>query len=230
MNKTKKFDLYRLDAHHKLYISLTLAVICFFATRGSVSASTQFMICWLTYACSSLLLAGLTMFNVHPEVMHRDAHVQDSSRTLVFLFALFAAVASLFAIVILMKNSKTTDQGQLTMHILLSLACVVSSWLLVHSIFTFRYAHFFYCDLEKDDDDDRSVDPGGLEFPKENKPDYIDFTYFSFVIGMTFQVSDVQISSREIRRLALLHGLLAFAFNTVIVALSINIIAGMIQN
>lgn len=70
---------------------------------------------------------------------------------------------------------------------------------------------------------------GGLAFPNDPEPDYLDFAYFSFVVGMTFQVSDVQITSSQIRRLALLHGLLSFGYNTVIVALSINIISGFIK-
>ena len=68
---------------------------------------------------------------------------------------------------------------------------------------------------------------GGLIFPGEDKPDYLDFAYFSFVLGMTFQVSDIQISSKPLRKLALLHGILSFGFNTIIVALTINIIAGL---
>ena len=67
-----------------------------------------------------------------------------------------------------------------------------------------------------------------LQFPDEHEPDYLDFAYFSFVLGMTFQVSDVEISSKEIRRMALLHGFLSFIYNTVIVAFSINIISGLI--
>jgi uncharacterized membrane protein len=75
----------------------------------------------------------------------------------------------------------------------------------------------------------RKEKPGGLEFPGNEEPAYMDFVYFSFVIGMTFQVSDVQITSKRIRQLAWIHGVLSFAFNTFIVALSINIIAGLIQ-
>jgi uncharacterized membrane protein len=228
MKKRTKIGITRLDAHHKLYVSLTLAAIAFFAVNHQVAGATQFMVCWLTYAASSLTLSLLTILNVHPAAMHQDAHAQDSSKTLVFLFAVFASIASLFAIVILLKNGVGSDGKQLTMHVLLSIACVISSWVLVHTIFTFRYAHFFYCDME-DGSDSKTFKPGGLDFPNENKPDYLDFAYFSFVIGMTFQVSDVQITSKRIRRLALLHGLLAFAFNTVIVALSINVVAGLVQ-
>ena len=90
------------------------------------------------------------------------------------------------------------------------------------TIFTFHYAHLYYF---KDKDD--TVDGNALEFPKEDKPDYPDFAYFAFVIGMTFQVSDVEINSRIIRRTALAHGLLAFALNTFVVALTINLIAGL---
>ncbi len=93
---------------------------------------------------------------------------------------------------------------------------------MVHTMFTFHYAHIYY----DDDENNAAHHAGGLEFPKE-KPDYLDFAYFSFVIGMTFQVSDVEISARLIRRVALLHGLLAFLLNTFVVALTINLIAGL---
>lgn len=229
MTKSKQINFARLDAHHKLYVALTLAVVCWLATRsGGSSAPTQFMLSWLTYSVTSLTLSVLTIFNVHPADFHQDAHEQDSSKTLVFLFAIFASVTSLFAIVLLLRSGSDRDAQQLTLHVLLSLTCVITSWLLVHTIFTFRYAHFYYCDVE-DGSDSKTFQPGGLDFPNEPKPDYLDFAYFSFVIGMTFQVSDVQITSRRIRRLALLHGLLAFSFNTVIVALSINVIAGLVQ-
>jgi uncharacterized membrane protein len=97
------------------------------------------------------------------------------------------------------------------------------SWIMVHTVFTFHYAHMYY-DVP---DEGSSKISGGLDFPGEKEPDYIDFAYFSFVIGCTFQVSDVEISSRKIRRMALLHGLLSFGLNTFVVALTINLIAGL---
>ena len=92
---------------------------------------------------------------------------------------------------------------------------------MTHATFALRYAHEYYerragCDQVE----------GGLEFPQEDRPDYLDFTYFSLVLGMTFQVSDVQITSRKLRRLATLHGLISFLFNTIIVALTVNLAAG----
>ncbi len=92
---------------------------------------------------------------------------------------------------------------------------------MTHVTFAFRYAHEFYADDLGGPDVDR-----GLEFPGERQPDYLDFLYFALVLGMTFQVSDVQITSRKLRRVATLHGLLSFLFNTVIVAFTVNIAAG----
>ncbi len=94
--------------------------------------------------------------------------------------------------------------------------------MLVHTIFTLRYAHIYY----GTDDEQNRV--GGLEFPDEENPDYLDFAYFSFIIGMTSQVSDVSIHSKRLRRLGLLHGLIAFFFNVTIIALSINTVSGLL--
>ncbi len=98
---------------------------------------------------------------------------------------------------------------------LLSVSTIVLVWVFVNTLFTLHYAHDFYSR------------PGGLEFPGGEEPDYWDFVYFAFVLGMTFQVSDVQISARALRRTALLHSSLAFFFNVVIIALTVNIIAGL---
>jgi uncharacterized membrane protein len=129
------------------------------------------------------------------------------------------------AILLLLKATKG-HADTVTSHILLAMAAVIVSWWLVHTIFAIRYAHLYY---ETVTDDNKNKVVGGLQFPEEKEPDYLDFVYFSFVIGMTFQVSDVEISSRNIRRLAWLHGLISFAFNTAIVALSINVISGLVS-
>ena len=99
---------------------------------------------------------------------------------------------------------------------------MILSCFFIHTIFTLRYAHIFY----GDDDENPKTHAGGLEFPDDIKPDYLDFAYFSFVLGMTFQVSDVQITSKYLRRLAMWHGLLSFGYNTIMIALTINLIAG----
>src|SRR5271166_2586497 len=128
-------------------------------------------------------------------------------------------------IAILVGGAKGMGHKALTEHLLLAAATVVSSWFLMHTVFTMHYAHAYYRD---DDNDPNTIGSGGLEFPNEKEPDFLDFAYFSFVIGMTCQVSDVQISSQGIRRLALVHGLLSFLFNTVVLALAINLASGLL--
>ena len=96
------------------------------------------------------------------------------------------------------------------------------SWAMVHTLFAFHYAHDYY----SPDKNNKTKSVGGLDFPGKDEPDYIDFAYFAFVIGCTFQVSDVEISSRKIRRLALVHQLISFALNTFVVALTINLNCG----
>ena len=167
----------------------------------------------------------IIIISSHPREVRKIAKLQDSSRTFIFLFVIAASLASMVAIVFLLKSAKTHHGASVNEHILLSIGAVIISWWLVHTIFTLLYAHLYY-DTDTDAGEERSV--GGLQFPGNEEPDYLDFVYFSFVLGMTFQVSDVEISSRTIRRFAWLHGLLSFGFNTAIVALSINVISGMI--
>jgi len=113
----------------------------------------------------------------------------------------------------------------LILHVLLAVMTIIGSWLLVHTVFAQQYARNYYQDHE-------SINQqiaGGLDFPSDRQPDFWDFLYYSFVIGMTSQVSDVQTTSREMRRLTLLHGILSFFFNTTILAMSINIIASLVN-
>jgi uncharacterized membrane protein len=100
----------------------------------------------------------------------------------------------------------------------------LSSWALIHTIYAFHYAHRYY----RDEKHNPSQQAGGLAFPGGADPDYMDFAYYSFVVGMTSQVSDVQVLSPKMRRLTLIHGVLAFIFNIAVLALSLNIIASAI--
>ena len=237
--------LSRLDAHHKLYLSLIVALIVFLCCYGRMAASIQFILVWIGYAVTQLGISWATIFCVHPIEMKKISKVQDNNRTLIFIFVLVAALISLFVVILLLKSTQQLTGNALTLHIILSITAVMCAWALVHTIFVFRYAHLYYETKGKSSvksvseeanaenlvsDAKENLQPKykeGLEFPEEKTPDYLDFTYFSFVIGMTFQVSDVEISSKRIRRLALMHSLVSFAFNTVIVALSINIISGL---
>jgi len=160
-----------------------------------------------------------------PNKMRQGAQRQDESRLAILTLVVAAACASLIAIGFMLKHTQGLPIIALTLHVTLAVITVVCSWLLTHTMFTLHYAHLYY---QGNGLASTAGEKGGLEFPGEKQPDYWDFLYFSFVIGMTSQVSDVQVVSRPMRRLVLVHGMLSFAFNTVILALSVNIIAGLL--
>jgi uncharacterized membrane protein len=214
----------RQDARHRLVISLLVAGLVWFGLRGRVQPSTQSIATWDVFALCILVLAWLTITTTPPHKLRSRAQEQDVSRTVIFVFVVLAACAGLFAVGLLFFTNKgVTQRPHFFFHLLMSLIAVVSSWMLVHTVFGLRYAHTYYGDPDGPEGPEQHA--GGLEFPGGRQPDYMDFAYFSFVIGMTFQVSDVQITSREFRKLVLLHGMLAFGFNTVILALTINTIS-----
>jgi uncharacterized membrane protein len=157
------------------------------------------------------------------EKMRRHAQQEDAGRLVILSVITAAASISLFAIAFLLRH-KTAAPNFIIFHVILSIVTIVGSWLLMHTIFTLHYAHLYYGDHQTNSE----CPAQGLDFPEDIEPDYWDFLYFSFVIGMTSQVSDVAVTSRTMRRLSLLHGVLSFFFNTSIVAMTINIIAGLI--
>jgi uncharacterized membrane protein len=225
VTEPKKSFLLRLDAHYRLYLSLLIGAVTFFFIRHVPSVPAVTLITWIAIALSIIILDWITILSAHPKDIRKIASLEDSSRFTIFLFVMVASLASLIAMYLLLKSTKGESDETVTGYIFLAMTAVVVSWWLVHTVFTMRYAHLYY-----NTDEGKRTPIGGLEFPGDDKePDYLDFVYFSFVIGMTFQVSDVEISSKQIRRLAWAHGLIAFAFNTAIVALSINVISGLVS-
>jgi uncharacterized membrane protein len=163
------------------------------------------------------------MLRANPEMMRRFARQEDEGRAVILSLITISACISVVAIGLILQD-KGKENSLLFLHLGLSIATIISSWLLVHTIFAQHYAHIYY----RAERTLAECKADGLDFPGEIEPDYWDFLYFSFVIGMTSQVSDVNVTSRQIRRLSLIHGVLSFFFNTTIVAMMINIVAGLI--
>ncbi|QHS57941.1 DUF1345 domain-containing protein [Mucilaginibacter sp. 14171R-50] len=225
VTQPEKNLLLRLDVHYRLYLSLLIGALTFFFARHNPSVPSVTLITWIAVALSIIILDWITILLAHPKDIRRITDLQDSSRAMIFVFVMTASLVSLIAIYLLLKSTKGESGDTVTGYIILAMAAVVVSWWMVHTVFTMRYAHLYY-----NTDDGKKTPLGGLDFPGDDKdPDYLDFVYFSFVVGMTFQVSDVEISSKQIRRLAWGHGLISFAFNTAIVALSINVISGLVS-
>jgi uncharacterized membrane protein len=174
---------------------------------------------WDTFAITFLVTNWIVFFTRPVPDIIKQANKEDGSKAFVMVSLLLTSCASLLT-VLLLVIPRAHDKNILI--IILSVIGMLVSWAIVHTLFTFHYAHLYY-QKQKGDAPVKEV----LSFPDEKKPDYLDFAYFSCVVGMTFQVSDVEISSRRLRRLVLLHGLLSFALNTFVVALTINLVAGL---
>jgi uncharacterized membrane protein len=220
-----KASRYALDVHHRVFVGCVIAAVTFLVLQGRVTFPIQLVVAWNAFTLTMVVLAWIVICTRDPYEVRRDARLQDSSATFLFVLVISAATASLLAVGFLLGPAKNLSPTALAFHISLAVSAIVSSWVLVHTIFTLRYAHFYFWDARKVE---RHAVSGGLIFPGKGSPDYFDFAYFSFVIGMTCQVSDVQISSPKVRRLALVHGLISFAFNTAILAMFVNIIAGLV--
>src|SRR4249920_3690500 len=191
----------RLHAIHKIIICIVLAVAIYLLADIKNSALTRIMIGWNTFSLCMIIMTWITFKITTPEEIRRQAGLQDASRAAIFIIVLISAFASFFAVLLLIISEKKETE---TFDIPVAIAGMLFSWFLVHTIFAMRYAHIYYGDHETQP----AIHAGGLIFPEEDKPDYIDFAYFSFVLGMTFQVSDIQVTSKELRKIALLHGIL----------------------
>jgi len=212
--------LARVDSQHRLFAALACALVVFLSISNTIPYAAQATLTWSVFAAVALLLAWVVMIVGHPAEVRRTARLQDGGRTLIFTLAVTASCGSLIAVWALIGLAHGQTGSVYLFYITLAPVAVALSWFLVHTIFALRYAHIYYGAGEI-----HGTHHGGLEFPGDRQPDYLDFAYYSFVVGTTAQVSDVQVTSRRLRRLTLIHGIISFAFNTVILALTINVIA-----
>jgi uncharacterized membrane protein len=176
---------------------------------------------WDAGVAAILVMIVVMVLNSTTDHMRQRAAVQDPGRSILLGAIVAGSLVSVVGLVAVQKSMKGGDAS--IAPLLTIVGTIVLSWLLVHVVFSLHYAHGYYGPADDEEDEDGLV--GGLEFPGKPKPDYWDFMYFSFVVGMTCQVSDVGISGRALRRLALFHGIVSFFFNTIILALTINILA-----
>lgn len=214
----------RPDARQRLVLGLAAGAALFFVLRGYLRLELAGIGAWDGFAVVILALDWVTILATPQRKIRQLAQQQDLSRFLVFLFVVVTACAALFAVGFLISEKKNPGR-HFTVHLVLTLVTVIVSWTLVHTVYGLRYAHAFYGDS---DEPGVNQHAGGLIFPGNRPPDYFDFAYFSFVVGMTCQVSDVQITSRRMRRITLFHGILSFGFNTMILALLINTISNLL--
>lgn len=212
----------QLNAHHRVALAGLSGAAVFFLLPSAL-LDTRAIASWDVAAGVYLLLAWITMAGTDAEATRISTGNRQSSLA-ILLLVLGAACISVAALAFMYKSGHGLPMWKKMLHVALSFLALGFSWLLVHTRFAFHYAHRYYIGGKGA----RAAHTGGLNFPGERKPDYLDFAYFSFVIGMTSQVSDVAVTSRVMRRLTLAHGLLSFGFNVAVLALSVNIFASLI--
>lgn len=213
----------QLHARPRLLTSLCVAILVFVLLPATVvpHVITRALLAWNVGACLYLLLAAVMLSRASQEHLCWRARVQDEGRIAVLAVTVLATLASLVAIFAELAAVKDM-QGQVRIeHVALTVLTIVTAWCFVHLMFALHYAHDFYLDRGRGGD-------GGLAFPGTTEPGYHDFLYFACVIGTSGQTADVSFTSRAMRRIGLLHCILAYAFNTTVLALTINIASGLI--
>jgi uncharacterized membrane protein len=203
-------------ARPRTFISIAIGIVAFFLLPDTLRLVTRLLISWDIFIASYLALVYTMMFRCGLAHIKRNAVQQDDGRFLILLVTALGAFASIAAIVFELGATQHSAP-----ELALATVTIALSWAAVHTTFALHYAHEFY----------RGAKPGGLQFPSgdtHENADYWDFVYFSFVIGMTAQVSDVGITDKTIRRTATVHGIISFVFNTALVALMVNIAASAI--
>jgi uncharacterized membrane protein len=205
----------------RLFISIAvgLAVMAVLFALSEWRAATKLLVGWDAGVGLYLILAFTLMARSDVHRLKRRAANQDEGNLGILFLTVAAAIASLGAI--FAELGTAAGQTRQPSQLILATATVVISWAFIHSIFALHYAHEFYGEGR-----DRQI--GGMSFPDDEAPDYWDFTYFAFTIGMCAQVSDVTVSSKSIRRTVLTHSVISFLFNAALLALTVNIAASAI--
>lgn len=204
----------------RLFIGLLCGIVAFLLLPYGLRTPTRAICAWDIGTLVFLISAGVLFYAEPPEKMPAHAAAQQEGEWTIFWITVAVVLMSFAAIIGEFSGTKDLPANQRSLHVGLVALTLFVSWLMTHVSFGLRYAHEYYTTSPG-----RTEVDGGLQFPGEPRPDYLDFLYFSLVLGMTFQVSDVQVTSRKLRRLAAVHGLLSFLFNTVIIALTVNIAA-----
>jgi len=223
MNLRRNRLVRQLQARPRLFIASAVGLLTGFAIPDSVAMHgvTRALIGWNVALALYLVLAGVMMARSSHDRMRHRARLQDEGQWVVLTLVMVAAIASLFAVAGQLSVAKDARGALKAAHVGLGAVNVLLSWAFTHTMMALHYAHDYYSNTCRGR-------PGGLQFPDDDAPDYGDFVYFSAVIGTSGQTADVSFTSKEMRRAGTVHCVIAFLFNTTVLALSINIASGLI--
>jgi len=203
------------SARRRLTTSLVVGLVMGGAAGVVGPWQISVLLAWCGIAGTFVGLAWATMLKAESGRTRQIATREDESRFTADLVVLAASLASLVGVAFILVKASSAKGLAVAGMTGLGVVSVVLAWVMVHTVFTLRYAHLYY-----------SGD-GGIDFNEKDDPDYRDFAYLAFTIGMTYQVSDTDLQTKAIRRTALKQGLLSYLFGTAIIAMTINIVAGL---
>jgi uncharacterized membrane protein len=208
-------------------VLISLAVYAVLLIFTGLSWRIRFIAAWDIGVSFLLAALFIGLRKSSADTIKRRALRQDTGKWTVLILSLVAATASLVVIASEMPLVKSASGIEQILRVFFVVFTIILSWAFMHTMFALHYAHDFYMDADLSNPESASASQR-LVFPGCTMPMYGDFLYFAFTVGMTFQVSDVQIADAEMRRVALLHGATSFFYTTGILALAINLVAGLI--
>jgi uncharacterized membrane protein len=212
-------SLRRLVITRRLGIAVPFGLVIFVLLPPEVPTAMRSAIGWDAGVLLFFLLSGLVA-GEGVAGLRRRASLSDTHVWIILVLVVIAAAATFASLAFVLQKPEGAAASSLVGRVSVAAGTLVLSWCLVHTMFAIRYAHYFYGDPDAD-----GIHRGGLDFPDKADPDFWDFMYYGFVVGMTCQVSDVQTTSKPMRRLTLVHGILSFFFNAGVLALAVNILA-----
>ncbi|TDO66848.1 putative membrane protein [Kribbella sp. VKM Ac-2571] len=218
MAQPKSSDPWWVSTHSRTRLAVTLGAGLLAAVAIGLTAGWTYapLAGWDLAALLFVVWVWLTIRRMDAAESGAHATREDPGRALTDLILLVAAVASLVAVGYLLLQASGADSVERNLIGGFAVASIAVSWFTVHTIYALRYARLYFVEEQ-----------GGVNFHQDAPPDYQDFTYLAFTIGMTFQVSDTELEASEIRHTALRHALLSYLFGAVILAGTVNLVAGL---
>jgi uncharacterized membrane protein len=222
-----RYPYLTIRGHPRLFSAILTGLMVGSFLPLPIRPSTRMLIAWNAGTWVYFILSAILIVTSTTDSMRRRARASDEGRFFILVLTSCAALASIGAIVAHLAATKDMSGITKGLHVGLAVATIVSAWFVIHLTYALHYAHEYFDELDQGPGKDPK-DAGGLRFPGTEIPHYFDFLYFSFIIGVASQTADVSITSEEMRRVSLVHSILSFFFNSAVLALTINIAAGLI--
>jgi uncharacterized membrane protein len=207
-----------LHAHGRLIAAGAVGILIALLLPARLGVASRLLAAWDVAALVLATFAWTIILGNGAAETQRHAGTHDPGRRAVGLLVILTSAVSLLATAVILRQARSCPPAVRELFVALCILAVASAWVLTHTAYALRYAHLYYRD------DEEGV--GGLSLPGDAAPAYLDFAYFAFTIGMCFQVSDISVSSPQIRRAVLGHSVLSFLYNTAILATAINLAVG----